>query len=252
MIKMVHNNHVCYLSINRPEAMNALNSALIAELYKRLQQAEAEEAVKVVVLIGEGDKAFVAGADIKEFLTLGSVQKAEQYSESGQKIFNYIEEMSKPVIAAINGYALGGGLELALACDFRIASEKAKMGMPEITLGLFPGYGGAQRLPRLAGQGRALYLMMTGKPITASQAEQWGVVEAVYPADTFREEVEKLAATIAAYPETALASLKRSVVYGMEQGIQQALAADSKAVGKLMVSEEAVELARSFVKKKKG
>lgn len=249
---MSRNNQVCYLNFNRPEALNALNNEMISELYKSLQEAETEETVKVVVLTGEGDKAFVAGADIKEFLSLKSAEEAEQYSKNGQTVFNYIEEMSKPVIAAINGYALGGGLELALACDFRIAAEEAKVGMPEITLGLFPGYGGAQRLPRLTGKGRALYLMMTGKSITAIQAEQWGLVEAVYPIDTFYKEVDKLAAAIAAYPAAALASLKKRVVYGEEQELKQALAMDSKAVGELMVSEEAVALAHSFVAKKKG
>ena len=174
-------NRVGVITINRPKKLNALNKDTILELHHSIKSLDADNDIRVVIITGSGDKAFVAGADISEFSDF-DVQQAAQLSREGQvMLFDFIENLSTPVIAAINGFALGGGLELAMAAHFRVASVNARMGLPEVSLGVIPGYGGTQRLAQLVGKGRALEMIMTAQMIDATKAEHWGLVNAVIP-----------------------------------------------------------------------
>ena len=177
---LVHlENDISIITIDRPKKLNALNKETISELHHAIKEADANKNVRAIILTGNGEKAFVAGADISEFTDF-DVQQAAQLSREGQMLlFDFIENLSTPVIAAVNGFALGGGLELAMAAHFRVASDNARMGLPEVSLGVIPGYGGTQRLAQLIGKGRALEMIMTAQMIDASKAEQWGLVNAV-------------------------------------------------------------------------
>ena len=177
---LVHlENDTSIITIDRPKKLNALNKETISELHHAIKEADANKNVRAIILTGNGEKAFVAGADISEFADF-DVQQAAQLSREGQMLlFDFIENLSTPVIAAVNGFALGGGLELAMAAHFRVASDNARMGLPEVSLGVIPGYGGTQRLAQLIGKGRALEMIMTAQMIDASKAEQWGLVNAV-------------------------------------------------------------------------
>ncbi len=172
-------NNIATVVINRPTKLNALNIATIKELHTALKGLSKNEAVRVIVLTGSGEKAFVAGADISEFAHFTSVEGTQLAFQGQVLLFNFIENLKTPVIAAVNGFALGGGLELAMACHFRVASENAKMGLPEVSLGVIPGYGGTQRLPQLVGKGRAMEMIMTAGMITADEAKQFGLVNHV-------------------------------------------------------------------------
>lgn len=174
-------NKIAFVSINRPEKLNALNKKTLVELHTVFSELEQDELVQAIILTGSGDKAFVAGADISEFAHFSKEEGTKLAAEGHEKVFNLIENLTKPVIAAIHGYVLGGGLELALACHFRIASDNAKLGFPEVTLGLIPGYGGTQRLPRLIGKGRAMEMILTSSTITANIAREYGLVNHVVP-----------------------------------------------------------------------
>src|SRR5690606_26962443 len=172
-------NKIAVVTLNRPQALNALNKDLLNEISSFLDEAEKNREIRVVILTGSGEKSFVAGADIKEFSDF-SGQQGELLAKEGQeKVFNKVENFSKPIIAAVNGFALGGGLELAMSAHFRIASENAKMGLPEVTLGLIPGYGGTQRLPKLIGKGRAAQMIFTAEMISAQRAYEIGLVNEV-------------------------------------------------------------------------
>src|SRR6478609_11992824 len=174
-------NGIATISINRPSKLNALNQATINELHNAFKESDHDQDVRVIVITGSGEKAFVAGADIAEFADF-SVEEGVQLAAQGQEmLFNFVENLSTPVIAAVNGFALGGGLELAMAAHFRVASENAKMGLPETSLGVIPGYGGTQRLPQLIGKGRAMEMIMTADMITAEEAKQYGLVNHVVP-----------------------------------------------------------------------
>ena len=176
-------NSILTLTINRPEKLNALNKALIQEMHDAMKEIEKDNEVRVVVITGSGAKAFVAGADISEFSDF-SIEEGAQLAAQGQELlFNLIENFSKPVIAAVNGFALGGGLELAMACHFRVASDNAKMGLPEVSLGVIPGYGGTQRLPQLVGKGKAMELIMTAGMLTADEAKELKLVNYVVTQD---------------------------------------------------------------------
>ena len=177
---LVHlENDISIITIDRPKKLNALNKETISELHHAIKEADVSKNVRAIILTGNGEKAFVAGADISEFADF-DVQQAAQLSREGQMLlFDFIEHLSTPVIAAVNGFALGGGLELAMAAHFRVASDNARMGLPEVSLGVIPGYGGTQRLTQLIGKGRALEMIMTAQMIDASKAEQWGLVNAV-------------------------------------------------------------------------
>ena len=187
---------IAILTINRPSKLNALNKATIQELHEAFSAAEIDEEVKVIILTGSGEKAFVAGADISEFADF-SVEEGNILAAEGQRLlFDFISDFSKPVIAAINGFALGGGLELAMAAHFRVASENAKMGLPEVSLGLIPGYGGTQRLPQIVGKGRAMEMIMTAGMVDANQALQYNLVNHVTTAEELMPFAESLAQKI--------------------------------------------------------
>src|SRR6188474_1944939 len=185
---------VAVLSINRPRVLNALNTETISELREAVLELKGDAAVRAVILTGAGEKAFVAGADITELTNVPAAQLKE-YAERGQDVFDLIEHMGKPVLAAINGYALGGGCELAMACTLRVAADTSRLGQPEINLGLIPGYGGTQRLSRLVGSGRALEWLLTGDQISAAEAHRIGLVNRVVPAADLMAESRALAAT---------------------------------------------------------
>ena len=189
-------DRVAWVRINRPEKLNALNSEVLLALHTELDQLQNNKAVRVVVLMGSGDKAFVAGADISEFAHFSPDQARELVREGQEKVFDFIQNFKKPVIAAINGFALGGGLELAMACHIRIASDQAKMALPEVSLGVIPGYGGTQRLPQLVGKGRALEMILTGAMIDAQKALEIGLVNQVVAPEALLTEVAKMASKL--------------------------------------------------------
>jgi enoyl-CoA hydratase len=208
-------NGIGYVTINRPAKLNALNHQVMEDLYECFQDLENDNEVRAVILTGAGEKAFVGGADINE-LTLQTSVEGKAMSVRGQKILDFIEHLGKPVIAAINGYALGGGCELAMACTLRIASENARLGQPEVKLGLMPGYAGTQRLPRLVGKGRALEMLLTGDPISASEAYRIGIVNQVVPAQDLIATAEKLAQKILSNAPLAVKFTLEAVNHGLE------------------------------------
>ena len=205
------NDGIATITINRPSKLNALNTETIKELHEAFNHANKKKSVKAIVLTGSGEKAFVAGADISEFADFSVVEGAK-LAFKGQKIlFNFIEELNTPVIAAINGFALGGGLELAMACHFRIASSNAKMGLPEVSLGVIPGYGGTQRLPQLVGKGKAMEMIMTAGMIGAEEAKEWGLVNYVVDQQELLPLCEKLAEKIIRNSSVAIAAAIKAI-----------------------------------------
>ena len=211
--------HILQITINRPNQLNALNKQTIEELHHALSGANQEKNIGVIILTGSGDKAFVAGADIKEFADFDKA-KGKELSASGQKLlFDFVENMSKPVIAAVNGFALGGGLELAMSSHIRIASENAKMGLPEVSLGVIPGYGGTQRLAQLVGRGKAFELITTAGMMNAQEALQWGLVNHVVPQAELLAFAEKIASKILANSPNAIAAAIRCVNANFKDGI---------------------------------
>jgi enoyl-CoA hydratase len=209
---------ILWMTINRPEKLNALNSAVLDALKYCIADLQADNHIKGAILTGSGEKAFVAGADIKEFADF-SVEQGRLLSALGQKLlFDFVENMSKPVIAAVNGFALGGGLELAMACHMRIASDNAKMGLPEVTLGVIPGYGGTQRLAQLVGKGKAMEMITTAGMISAAEALHWGLVNAVVTQAELMGKASELARKIASNSPTAVSAAIRSVNAGFKPG----------------------------------
>jgi len=206
---------IAYVTINRPAVRNALNSATIRDLKTAFDEARADDEIRVVVLTGSGDKAFVAGADINELAALTPVA-GKEYSLTGQAVFDSIEHLGKPVIAAVNGYALGGGCELAMACTFRIASDNAVFGQPEVKLGIIPGYGGSQRLPRLVGRGRAMQILLTGGMVDAAEALRIGLVNEVVPQRELLPAVRAIAKKIMDNAPLALKFCLDAAGQGME------------------------------------
>ena len=202
---------IAIVTINRPLSLNALNSQTILELSKVFNDLDSDDKIRVIILTGSGEKSFVAGADIKEFADFGT-KAAEDLARNGQNIlFDTIENLGKPVIAAVNGFALGGGLELAMAAHFRVASSNAKMGLPEVSLGVIPGYGGTQRLPQLVGKGKAMEMIMTGAMISAEEAKQWGLVNYVVPQGELLDLCESLAAKISKNSSVAISKAIKAV-----------------------------------------
>lgn len=207
------------ITINRPNQLNALNSATISELSEALKAAEADNSVRVIILTGSGEKAFVAGADIKEFADF-NVQQGKELSATGQeKLFTLVEKLETPVIAAVNGFALGGGLELAMSSHIRIASDNAKLGLPEVSLGVIPGYGGTQRLAQLVGRGKAFEMIMTAGMIDAEEAHKWGLVNSVVSQTELMDTCNKLAGRIAKNSPTAISSAIRAVNANYTDGV---------------------------------
>jgi enoyl-CoA hydratase len=241
---------IATIMFNRPKALNALNSALLDELSRALDQIAAVEDIRVLVLTGAGEKAFVAGADIKELAGLNALQ-AKYFARRGQAVINKLCDLPIPVIAAVNGYALGGGTEMALACDFIYASDTASMGLPETTLGLIPGFGGTQRLARVIGANQAKELIFTGKIISAVQAQNLGLVNYVCPPDELIEAVMKTAHTLAAKGRVSLRAAKEAVNNGLNTDLATGLKIEQDAFALCMASEDAQEGTRAFIEKRK-
>jgi enoyl-CoA hydratase len=241
---------IATIAFNRPKALNALNSALLEELSRALDGVAADENIRVLVLTGAGDKAFVAGADIKELADLNALQ-AKRFAHKGQSVINKIVALPIPVIAAVNGYALGGGMEMALACDFIYAAESANMGLPETTLGLIPGFGGTQRLSRLIGSNRAKELIYTGKIISAIEAQTLGLVNQVCGPEFLMESVMKTARAMAAKGRVSLRAAKEAVNSGLNTDLTTGLKIEQDAFAICMVSEDATEGTRAFIEKRK-
>lgn len=239
---------VATLTVNRPERRNALNGVVRAELADALVALRDEPEVRVVVITGAGDRAFVAGADITEFAERTALEQRQVMGPP--RIFELIAEFPKPVIAMINGLALGGGCELALACDLRIAAETARLGQPEIRLGLIPGGGGTQRLPRLVGAGRALRLILTGEPIDAREALRIGLVDEVVPDDALRPRTLELARTIAAQPPLAVRLAREAVRAALEQPLASGLAYERELFITAFGSEDKAEGVAAFLEKR--
>ena len=238
------------ITINRPDKLNALDATVIDELTRAFDAAAVDEAVRVVVLTGAGPKAFVAGADIAAMSTLGVVD-AREFSLRGQRLMSRIERLGKPVIAMVNGFALGGGLELAMACHLRIAADTAKVGQPEVGLGLIPGFGGTQRLQRLCGRGPALELCLLGAPVDAARALQLGVVTRVVPAADLEAETTKLAAQLAAAAPLALRGVLDAVLLGGEMAIDMALDYESQQFAIAFSTEDMKEGTSAFLARRK-
>ena len=238
------------ITINRPDKLTALDATVIDELTRAFDAAAVDEAVRVVVLTGAGPKAFVAGADIAAMSTLGVVD-AREFSLRGQRLMSRIERLGKPVIAMVNGFALGGGLELAMACHLRIAADTAKVGQPEVGLGLIPGFGGTQRLQRLCGRGPALELCLLGAPVDAARALQLGVVTRVVPAADLEAETTKLAAQLAAAAPLALRGVLDAVLLGGEMAIDMALDYESQQFAIAFSTEDMKEGTSAFLARRK-
>ncbi|MCY7355716.1 MAG: enoyl-CoA hydratase/isomerase family protein [Lysobacter sp.] len=238
------------ISVNRPEKLNALNAATLYALHLAFDAAADDPRVRVVVLTGAGPKAFVAGADISEMAGLSAVE-GRDFSLRGQRMMRRVEKMPKPVIAMVNGFAFGGGLELAMCCHLRIAADTAKLGQPEINLGLIPGFGGTQRLLRLAGRAATLELCLTGVPIDAARALQLGIVNRVVPAAELEADTMKLAAQLANAAPLALRGMLDCVNVGGECGIEEGLEYESAQFGLVFSTEDMREGTRAFLDKRK-
>ncbi len=242
-------NQVALITINRPQAMNALNPATISELSTTIAELEQQADVHVIIITGAGEKAFVAGGDVALMRTLTPLQ-ARDVALMAAELFQRIENSACVVIAAINGYALGGGCELALACDFRLAAEQAQLGQPEINLGIIPGWGGTQRLPRLIGISRAKELMFTGERVGAQHALKLGLIDHIYPADQLLDHAHRLAQTIAAKPQTAIRIIKEAVNIGMAMDQDKAIRYESEMFGMCFTTEDQKEGMDAFFEKR--
>jgi enoyl-CoA hydratase len=239
-----------YVTINRPDKLNALNAKAKAELKQLFSSLKADETVDVVILTGAGEKAFVAGTDIKELTDLNT-KSGKKFSAGGQAVFDCIENLGKPVIAAINGYALGGGCELALACTIRIAAENAKFGQPEVNLGIIPGYGGTQRLARLLGKGKAMEMILTGDQIDAQEALRIGLVNKVVPAAALKSAAETLAQQILAKGQFAVRLALKAVNMADETNLTDGQSLEASLFGVCCGSEDFKEGTKAFLEKRK-
>jgi enoyl-CoA hydratase len=239
------------ITFNRPKALNALNRALLAELNQALEEIEKDDEVRILILTGAGDKAFVAGADITELAACNTLQ-AKRFAKLGQQTVSRLQALDIPVIAAVNGFALGGGSEIALACDFIYAAESATFGLPEITLGLIPGFGGTQRLPRLLGAGRAKELIFTGQMVPAAEALTMGWVNTVCPAEELMAAVHKTAAAMAAKGRVALRAAKQAINNGLNTDLTTGLNLELDAFAICMASSDAKEGTAAFLEKRKA
>lgn len=243
-------NGIGYVTINRPKKLNALNKATIEELHAAFLASEEDNEMRVVILTGSGEKAFVAGADISEFAHFSPDQGGKLARKGQEMVFDLIENLSKPVIAAINGYALGGGLELAMSCHFRIASTEAKMGLPEVSLGVIPGYGGTQRLPLLIGKGRALELITTAAMISADDAKAYGLVNHVTTPEELIPLAEKIAAKVMRNSPNAVAAAIRAVNDASKTGVN-GFDTEIKEFGNCFGTDEFIEGTAAFLEKRK-
>jgi enoyl-CoA hydratase len=241
---------IATITLNRPDALNAFSKEVVNEVLQALEDAKNDDMVRVVVLTGAGEKAFSAGADIKAMKGMNAL-KARELSLMGEKLCITLENLEKPVIAALNGYALGGGLEVAMACDLRIASENARMGQTEINMGLIPGWGGTQRLTRLVGRGKAKEMVFTGRIIDAKTAEQLGIVNMVVPPDKFKEAVRQYALELASKAPVAIKVAKALINKGAEIGLDAALTLEREGFGVVASTEDLQEGVSAFTEKRK-
>jgi len=238
------------IRINRPKFLNALNRAVLEQLYSEMQNLEKDQNTDCVIITGSGSKAFVAGADIDELKNMTCIE-AKAFSRLGHEIFSYIENYDKPIIAAINGYALGGGLELALSCDIRIAAESSKLGFPEINLGIIPGFGGTQRLPKVVGIGKAKEMIFTGKTIDAREAEKIGLVNKVVADGELLNTVKELADNIASKSGFALKLAKESINKGFAEHLETGVIIENNAFSLCFSTDDQKEGMSAFLEKRK-
>ncbi|MDU4962188.1 MAG: short-chain-enoyl-CoA hydratase [Sporomusaceae bacterium] len=244
-------NGIGIVSINRPKALNALNAATIYELDRMFDQLAADDAIKAVILTGSGAKAFVAGADITEMQPMSAIE-GRSWAKLAQAVFNKIENLAKPVIAAVNGYALGGGCEIAMACDIRIAAETAKFGQPEVSLGIPPGFGGTQRLARLVGKGRAKELLFTGDMIDAAEAYRIGLVNKLTAPADLLDTAKALAQKIMSRAPVAVQVCKAAVNEGLDTDLESAVAYEAEVFGLCFATSDQKEGMAAFVEKRKA
>ena len=249
-ILLSYEGEIGILTINRPKALNALNIETLKEIQMGIREVKDHPELKVLIVTGAGEKAFVAGADISEMKEMNSIE-ALNFSKLGHFTLKMIQDLDRPAIAAVNGYALGGGTEIAIACDFVYASENARFGLPEVTLGIFPGFGGTQRLPRLIGKGKAKELILTGKIITAQEALQMGIVNRVFPQASLMEETKKVALQIAANGAVGVRLAKAAVEAGFNMDLTEACGLESYAFGLGFATEDQKEGMTAFIEKRK-
>jgi enoyl-CoA hydratase len=242
-------NSIAYVTVNRPKVLNALNMATMEDLRRAFHDIKQDSAIRVVIMSGSGEKAFIAGADIGE-LAKNDAVAAKEYTHRGQSVLNLIENLGKPVIACINGFALGGGCEIAMACTMRLASENAKFGQPEVKLGIIPGYGGTQRLPRLVGKGIAMQLVLAGEMITAQEAHRIGLVNEVVAAADLVPRAEAIAQKIIANAPLAVQWAMEAVNKGMEMTLSEGLYLEATLFGLCCATEDKKEGTSAFLEKR--
>ena len=248
-IRFESKNQIAYVTINRPEKLNALNMAVMEELRTCFTSIKDDKEIRVVILTGAGEKSFVAGADIGELAKHDTVS-AKEYTHKGQSVLNLIENLGKPVIACINGFAFGGGCELAMACTMRLASDNAKLGQPEVKLGIIPGYGGTQRLPRLVGKGIAMQMNLTGEAITAAEAYRIGLVNEVVPQAELIARAEAIAAKIIAMAPLAIQYTMEAVNHGLNMTLEEGLYLEATLFGVCCATEDKKEGTSAFLEKR--
>ena len=243
-------NKIAFITIDRPKKLNALNKETIAELHDAFAEVDSDKNIRAIILTGSGEKAFVAGADISEFADFDVSQGAKLAKQGQEILFDFIENLSTPVIAAVNGFALGGGLELAMACHFRVASDNAKMGLPEVSLGVIPGYGGTQRLPQLVGKGKAMEMIMTAGMITAEDAQNNGLVNHVVSQEELIPLCEKLAKKISYNSGTAISAAIKAVNANFKDGVN-GFEVEIEQFGKCFGTNDFEEGTTAFLEKRK-
>ncbi|SFU27021.1 enoyl-CoA hydratase [Pustulibacterium marinum] len=244
-------NQIGFITINRPSKLNALNKETIQEVHEAFESLDADAAVQVIVITGSGEKAFVAGADIAEFSNFSETEGAELAAKGHQLLFDFVANLATPVIAAVNGFALGGGLELAMACHIRVASDNARMGLPEVSLGVIPGYGGTQRLPQLVGKGRALEMIMTAGMVGTEQALMWGLVNHVVTQEELLPFCKTLAAKIAKNSPVAISKAIEVVNAGYTDGVN-GFETEIEGFGYCFGTEDFKEGTTAFLEKRKA
>ena len=249
-ILTVRDGAVATVTVNRPTVLNALDAQTVRTLTSVMRELGQDDEIRCLVLTGAGDRAFVAGADITELARL-TPTSARTVSDAGHRLCSLIEGLGKPVVAAINGFALGGGCEIAMACTLRIAATTAKLGQPEIALGIIPGFGGTQRLPRLVGRGRALEMLLTGAPIDAEEAWRIGLVDRVVPPEALAAETSRLAATLAAQAPVAVRRILELVHHGLDMSLAEAAVFEASTFGLVNGTEDAREGTTAFLEKRK-
>ncbi|HEX6289137.1 MAG TPA: enoyl-CoA hydratase-related protein [Herpetosiphonaceae bacterium] len=250
-ILLERDSPLAIISINRPKQLNALSQGVLGEIHAALEELAADDAIRAIILTGAGDRAFAAGADIGELAALESATQGRILATRSHDLGRTMADLDKPIIAAINGFALGGGLELALACDVRLASENAQVGLPEVTLGIMPGWGGTQRLPRLVGPGMAKLLMMTGERIDAAEALRIGIVERVYPQAELMDAAKQLAQKLASLPPLSIAAIKQAVNRGLNMALDDANMYEASLFAELAVTQDCKEGTRAFLEKRR-